>query len=98
MAGPPTSLRPPGRRVGRGRRAARRRCGPAAGGRGHGHPGGASAEAEVEPTAAVRVRVRCGDPLDEVVLRSYCIGAAHMALGWVRTEGLAVDADGRPST
>ncbi len=30
------------------------------------------------------------------MLRSYCIGAAHMALGWVRSEGLAVDADGVP--
>ena len=44
----------------------------------------------------MHVRVRCGDPLDEVVLRSYCIGAAHMALGWVRSEGLAVDDDGAP--
>ena len=44
----------------------------------------------------VHVHVRCGDPLDEVVLRSYCTGAAHMALGWVRSEGLAVDADGVP--
>ena len=26
-------------------------------------------------------------PLDEVVLRSYCIGAAHQALGWVRSRG-----------
>ena len=26
-------------------------------------------------------------PLDEVVLRSYCVGATHMALGWVRSEG-----------
>ena len=42
----------------------------------------------------VRVRVSCGDPLDEVVLRSYAIGAAHMAIGWVTSEGLAVDADG----
>jgi aerobic-type carbon monoxide dehydrogenase small subunit (CoxS/CutS family) len=40
---------------------------------------------------AVSVRVAAGDPLDEVVLRSYCIGAVHMALGWVLTEGLAVD-------
>jgi CO/xanthine dehydrogenase Mo-binding subunit len=39
----------------------------------------------------VEVRVAAGDPLDEVVLRSYVIGAAHMALGWVFTEGLAVD-------
>lgn len=41
----------------------------------------------------VRVRVAAGDPLDEVVLRSYAIGAAHMALGWVLTEGIAVDPD-----
>ena len=39
----------------------------------------------------VEVRVAAGDPLDGVVLRSYAIGAAHMALGWVLTEGLAVD-------
>jgi aerobic-type carbon monoxide dehydrogenase small subunit (CoxS/CutS family) len=39
----------------------------------------------------VEVRVAAGDPLDEVVLRSYCVGAAHMALGWVLTEGLTVD-------
>jgi len=41
----------------------------------------------------VRIRVAAGDPLDETVLRSYCIGAAHMALGWVLSEGLAVDPD-----
>ena len=41
--------------------------------------------------ARVAVRVAAGDPLDEVVLRSYAIGAAHMALGWVLTEGLTVD-------
>lgn len=59
-------------------------------------PEGASARAEVVlgADAEIRVRVRCGDPLDEVVLRSYCVGAAHMALGWVCSEGLAVDADG----
>ena len=39
----------------------------------------------------VEVRVAPGDPLDEVVLRSYCVGAAHMALGWVLSEGLTVD-------
>ena len=42
----------------------------------------------------IRVRVAAGDPLDEVVLRSYAIGAAHMAYGWVTSEGLAVDGDG----
>jgi xanthine dehydrogenase small subunit len=41
--------------------------------------------------ARVEVRVAAGDPLDEVVLRSYATGAAHMALGWVLTEGVAVD-------
>ncbi len=44
----------------------------------------------------IRVRVSCGAPLDTTVLRSYCVGAAHMALGWVTTEGLSVDADGVP--
>jgi CO/xanthine dehydrogenase Mo-binding subunit len=39
----------------------------------------------------VLVRVAAGDPLDDVVLRSYVVGATHMALGWVLTEGLAVD-------
>ena len=42
--------------------------------------------------ARVAVRVAAGDPLDDVVLRSYSIGAAHMALGWVLTEGITVDA------
>ena len=37
------------------------------------------------------MRVAAGDPLDEIVLRSYAIGAAHMALGWVLTEALTVD-------
>jgi xanthine dehydrogenase small subunit len=68
-----------------------------------GHPGsvevtsppGARATAELRD-GRIRVSVACGEPLDEVVLRSYCIGAAHMALGWVRSEGLAVADDGRP--
>jgi CO/xanthine dehydrogenase Mo-binding subunit len=57
---------------------------------------GALAGARVATTAEgtierVSVRVAAGDPLDDVVLRSFAIGAAHMALGWVLTEGLAVD-------
>jgi aerobic-type carbon monoxide dehydrogenase small subunit (CoxS/CutS family) len=56
---------------------------------------GATATATVYD-AGIHVRVRCGDPLDEVVLRSYCTGAAHMGLGWVRSEGIAVDDDGVP--
>jgi xanthine dehydrogenase small subunit len=58
-------------------------------------PEGAAATATIDDHG-VHVRVRCGRPLDEVVLRSYCTGAAHMALGWVRSEGLSVDEDGRP--
>ncbi|MCU1459422.1 MAG: aerobic-type carbon monoxide dehydrogenase, small subunit CoxS/CutS-like protein [Actinomycetia bacterium] len=63
-------------------------------------PGGARAGARVHIDPAtggctgIEVRVAAGDPLDRVVLRSYAIGAAHMALGWVCTEGLAVDDDG----
>ena len=57
-------------------------------------PEGAVATASIEDDGAVAVTVRCGDPLDEVTLRSYCHGAAHMALGWVRSEGLSVDDDG----
>jgi hypothetical protein len=56
-------------------------------------PSGAVAEAELVD-GTVRVRVACGDPLDEVILRSYCIGATHMALGWVGSEGIAVDDNG----
>lgn len=63
-------------------------------------PSGATATARVDEDGEVWVRVRCGvspdDPLEVVVARSYCVGAAHMALGWVRSEALAVDADGRP--
>ncbi len=59
-------------------------------------PDGAVARAEVRlnPEPGVVVRVACGQVLDEVVLRSYCVGAAHMALGWVTSEGLAVDEAG----
>jgi CO/xanthine dehydrogenase Mo-binding subunit len=39
------------------------------------------------------VRIAAGDPLDDVVLRSYAVGATHMALGWVLSEGIAVDPD-----
>ena len=63
---------------------------------------GAGATASVELGAdgwprGVHVEVDGGDPLDETVLRSYVQGAAHMALGWVCSEGIAVDDAGRPS-
>jgi aerobic-type carbon monoxide dehydrogenase small subunit (CoxS/CutS family) len=59
-------------------------------------PDGARAEAEVRPDGSLLVRVSCGELLDRVVLRSYCVGAAHMGLGWVRSEGIGVDDDGDP--
>ncbi len=60
--------------------------------------GGAVAGARVHLDAAgalarVEVRVAAGDPLDDVVLRSYAVGATHMALGWALSEGIAVDPD-----
>jgi CO/xanthine dehydrogenase Mo-binding subunit len=64
-------------------------------------PWGAQASATVELDAegapqAVDIEVSCGTVLDEIVLRSYSIGAAHMALGWVCSEAVAVDAQGQP--
>jgi aerobic-type carbon monoxide dehydrogenase small subunit (CoxS/CutS family) len=58
-------------------------------------PNGAVAEAHIDDTG-VHLRVSAGDPIDAVVLRSYCVGAAHMALGWVSSEGIAVDDTGDP--
>ncbi|HZN13262.1 MAG TPA: 2Fe-2S iron-sulfur cluster-binding protein [Acidimicrobiales bacterium] len=58
-------------------------------------PTGAVASATVDD-AGVHIEVDCGAPLDEIVLRSYCVGAVHMALGWVRSEGIAVDDAGEP--
>jgi CO/xanthine dehydrogenase Mo-binding subunit len=61
-------------------------------------PSGARASARVEIARGrvtnVDVTLAAGDPLDETVLRSYAIGAAHMALGWITSEGLAVDDSG----
>ncbi|MYG93961.1 MAG: 2Fe-2S iron-sulfur cluster binding domain-containing protein [Acidimicrobiia bacterium] len=56
-------------------------------------PGGGKATASWADDR-LHVRVRCGEPLDEVVLRSYCIGAAHMAYSWVTSEALCVDETG----
>ncbi len=57
-------------------------------------PGGGRAEASVDGDGGIRVLVDGGRPLDVVVARSYAIGAAHMAAGWVTSEALAVDDDG----
>lgn len=59
-------------------------------------PNGAIASATIGSDGNLAITVECGDPLDDVMLRSYCIGAAHMALGLVRSEGFAVDDEGRP--
>ncbi len=57
-------------------------------------PGGGWAEARYLADGSIDIAVDAGAVLDDVVLRSYCIGAAHQALGWVRSEGVAVDAAG----
>jgi xanthine dehydrogenase small subunit len=57
-------------------------------------PEGARATCAIGADGAVSVEVSAGDVLDEVVLRSYVVGAVHQALGWVRREGIAVDEDG----
>lgn len=90
VAGPPTEvgLRAVGWAEAEMLLAAARGPAPVAG------PGGGSAEATIAADGTIRIRVAAGDPLDEVVLRSYCTGAAHQALSWVRSEGLAVTADG----
>lgn len=57
-------------------------------------PSGGRARVSVSPAGAVEVEVWAGEVLDEALLRSYCIGAVHQALGWVRQEGIAVDETG----
>jgi hypothetical protein len=57
-------------------------------------PGGGRAVARCRADGSVHVTVEAGAVLDEVVLRSYAIGATHQALSWVRSEGIAVDEEG----
>ena len=57
-------------------------------------PSGGTAQAEWHE-GRLQIQVSCGTPLDETVLRSYCIGAAHMAYSWVTSEALSVDPDGQ---
>lgn len=59
-------------------------------------PDGATASAVIRADGSMHITVAAGQVLDEVVLRSYCIGAAHQALGWVRSEAIAVDDQGEP--
>ncbi len=57
-------------------------------------PSGGRAEATFRADGSLSLELSGGEVLDEVVLRSYGIGAAHQAVGWVTAEGLAVDGDG----
>ncbi len=57
-------------------------------------PSGGRATVRCGVDDSITVSVAAGDVLDEIVLRSYCIGAVHQALGWVRNEGIAVDDQG----
>jgi hypothetical protein len=59
-------------------------------------PEGARASVALAPDGTVSVTVEAGEVLDEVVLRSYVVGAVHQGLGWVRSEGIAVGEDGEP--
>jgi aerobic-type carbon monoxide dehydrogenase small subunit (CoxS/CutS family) len=59
-------------------------------------PAGGRAEAH-GTDETIHVRVSAGDPLDATTLRSYCIGAAHQAFGWVTSEAIAVDQHGVPA-
>ena len=54
-------------------------------------PGGGRAVATCRADGSVAVELSGGEALDTVVMRSYAIGAVHQALGWVTSEGLAVD-------
>ena len=56
-------------------------------------PEGAVARATVSPDG-IDVSIDAGDALDEVTLRSYVIGATHMAWSWVTSESLTVDTKG----
>ena len=57
-------------------------------------PAGARGRAALSADGSVHLTVAGGRVLDEVVLRSYALGAVHQALGWVRAEGIAVDDHG----
>lgn len=59
-------------------------------------PNGARARVHIDDRGSVAISVAAGDPLCAITLRSYVIGAVHHALGQVRSEGIAVDADGIP--
>lgn len=58
-------------------------------------PQGGRARARVTDSGLL-VEVDGGDPLDDIMLRSYAIGAAHMGWSWVTSESIVVDEHGEP--
>ena len=56
-------------------------------------PEGAKASATVTPDS-IELHIEAGDPLDITTLRSYAIGATHMAWSWVSSESLTVNPNG----
>lgn len=58
--------------------------------------GRASATLVGGATGELRIEVDGGTTLDPIVLRSYAIGAAHMALGMVWSESISVSETGEP--
>jgi xanthine dehydrogenase small subunit len=58
-------------------------------------PGGGRAVVRCADDGSLDIEVAAGPVLDAIVLRSYVIGAAHQALGWVGSEGIAVDSKGQ---
>ncbi|MFW2383576.1 MAG: 2Fe-2S iron-sulfur cluster-binding protein [Acidimicrobiales bacterium] len=42
----------------------------------------------------IQISVSAGASLDEIALRSYCVGAAHMGWSWVTSEAMTTDASG----
>ena len=57
-------------------------------------PGAGRAAVTIDDAGGVEVEVWAGEVLDEVTLRSYCLGAVHQGLSWVRREGIATDESG----
>ncbi len=57
-------------------------------------PGGGAAEVVITNGDTIEVEVWAGEPLDEITLRSYAIGATHMGISLVTSEAIAVDDDG----
>ncbi len=57
-------------------------------------PTGGRAVATCRSDGSIEIVVDAGPAGDDVVLRSFCIGAAHQALGLVRSEGISVDDQG----